>query len=83
VSVVAAVDKMLEALTLDDLGETRAEIARALAEQLDAVTASASGAAAMAGAAVARELRATLDEILEGQLEDDPLLAALMDKGTP
>jgi hypothetical protein len=80
VSVAQAVDKLLGTLDLDDMGEARAEIARALAATLDSVAHSTSGAAVMAGAAVARELRATLDEILESQPDDNPLLAELLGK---
>jgi hypothetical protein len=80
VSVATAVDKLLGTLELDEVGEARAEIARALAQSLDSAARSASGAALVAGASCARELRAVLDEILDSMPSDDPLLDELLGK---
>ena len=76
-SVAEAVSTMLEKLLLDDAGQSRAAIAMALARSLDAAQSSQTGTVAQAIPSMAKELRATIQEIQEGLIADDPLLLRL------
>lgn len=62
----------LDTLELDEAGQTRAEIALALAAQLDRSVDSASAGVVQAFAGLARELRETLAEIgqMHGEAEE-------------
>lgn len=62
--VTAAVTRLLEALTLDDLGQARAAVAVALAQRIDDTSSATTGAAAMAAAGLSRELQTTLEAIV-------------------
>lgn len=76
--VIDKVEALLANVELDPAGETRAEIAYALARQLDFASGSVSnGAMAMAVPAISKELRAVLDSILEGTTEDEEFIADL------
>jgi hypothetical protein len=77
VSVAASVDKLLSGIELDDAGEARAAIARTLASKLDQASYQEAGVVAMAISGIAKELRATLDEILEATNETDEFVADL------
>lgn len=76
-SVAAAVDKLLATLTMDEAGEAKAAIARALARKLDQAAISDSGPVAMSMAGIAKELREVVDAILEGTADDEEFVAAL------
>lgn len=76
-SVATAVEKLLATLTLDEAGEARAAIARALARKLDQSAVSDSGPVAMSMAGIAKELRDVVDAILEGTGDDELFVAGL------
>ena len=64
----------LGTLNLDEIGEARAAIALSLALALDAAREATSGAVAQAIPSMAKELRATLDEIGEKVGDGDGFL---------
>lgn len=69
-AVLPAVETLLKSLELNEEGNARAAIARALASKLDEAALSDSGTIAMATAGIAKELRAVLDEILAATGDD-------------
>ena len=75
--VTVAVAKLLASVELDDAGRARAAIATALAAKLDEAALSDSGTIAMATAGIAKELRATLDAILDDTGEAADFVAEL------
>lgn len=80
--MLAAVDRWLKTLELDDDVSTRAAIARALATKLDESVAADSGPAAMAAAGIAKELRDVLDAIREAtDTEASDFIADLFQPG--
>lgn len=72
-----ALEKWLSTVTLDEAGETKAAIARALARKLDQSADSDSGPVAMATAGIAKELREVVDAILETTGEEEEFVADL------
>lgn len=75
-AVAKAVDALLAGETLDDAGEAKAAIARALAKQLDMVTGTElTTSMVMATAGIAKELREVVDAILETRTEDGEFIA--------
>lgn len=75
--VLAAVDAYLATLNLDEVGKARAAIARTLATKLDQARADTTGAVAMATSSLARELRETLEAIVEASIDNDEFVAGL------
>jgi len=70
--VAAAIDKLLDSLFLDEAGEAKAAIARALASKLDqAASPTAPPPVAMSTAGIAKELRDVVESILEATGDDD------------
>ena len=76
-TVSEAVDGWLATVELDELGDTRASIARALAQKLDEAGHQDSGSIAMAMSGIAKELRATIDAIRDDSGGVDLFLADL------
>lgn len=76
-STSAALAVLLGTLELDDAGEMRAAIARALASKLDDSVLDKSGPTAMATAGIAKELREVVDAILEATGDDGAFVADL------
>lgn len=70
-SVSAALERLLKSVELDEAGDAKAAIARALATKLDQSAGSDSGPVAMATAGIARELREVIDAILEANEDDE------------
>lgn len=62
--VTTAVRRLLDTLTLDEMGDARAAVALALAERLDDIAGATTGAAATAAAGLSRELQVTLEAIM-------------------
>jgi hypothetical protein len=76
--VTSAVEELFSRLTLDAFGKARAEIALVLARGLDqASSGQVSGAFAQSVPGMAKELRATIDEIRASINETDPFLESL------
>lgn len=67
--VKTAVDRFLETLELDELGKARAEIARALAINLDSSTQDDRASVIMAVSSISKELRETLAQLSDGDSE--------------
>lgn len=63
--VSAALEALLATLDLDELGETRAALARTLATKIDAVLYDGHATAAMALPGISKELREVLEAIQE------------------
>lgn len=83
-SSAQALDVLLDTLTLDEAGEVKAAIARALASKLDEARDAESGAVAMAISAIATTLNVMVNEIVEGTAERDEFVAGLFGKvGNP
>lgn len=78
-TVMAAVERLLASLELDEAGEMNAAIARALAAKLDEARQSDSGAIAMAISGIAKELRAVVEAILEASSNTQEFVAGLFD----
>jgi hypothetical protein len=76
-TVYSAVNALLSGMELDPAGNARAAIARALARKLDEAGHQDSGTIAMAMSGIAKELRGTLDTILEGTGDSQTFLADL------
>lgn len=77
-TVADAVASMLEKMVLDDAGQARAAIAMVLARNLDSSRSTENGAVAQSIPAMAKELRATIQEILDSLAGDDPFLQQLL-----
>lgn len=75
--VTEAVKDLIDGLELDKEGQARATIALALACKLDDCLESTSGVVAQATAGLAKELSATLDTIMESQVDSDDFVAGL------
>jgi len=82
-SVTEAVDALLEGLQLNPEGQARAAIARALAGKLDDAALSQSGVVAAAAAGIAKELSATLDALVAGQVDPDDFVSELFGRSQP
>ena len=78
--VAMAVEKLLTTVDLDEAGEAKAAIARALATKLDQATASDAGPVAMSMAGIAKELREVVDAILEASDDDGAFVADLFQR---
>jgi hypothetical protein len=76
-SVVRAVETFLRTLDLDEMGDAKAAIARALALKLDKTQHSTVGIEAQAVASIAKELRAVLDEIRDATSDASEFAAGL------
>lgn len=77
VSVSVAVERMLADLELDNVGEARAALVRALAGKLDQVRASDAAQAALAVPGISRELRELLDAIREATDDTQEFVSGL------
>ncbi len=75
--VLGALEKLLGTLELDELGETRAALARTLAEKLDQVRKSDVAQAAMAVPGISKELREVLDAIQEASDDSQEFVKSL------
>lgn len=64
-SVLSAIGRLLDSTDLDDLGEVRATLARALARKLDEAVADSHATSAMAVPGISKELREVLEAIQE------------------
>jgi hypothetical protein len=62
---LAAVNRLLRSLTLDEKGETVAAIAKGLARTFDDATGATSGAGLSALAGISKELRSTLEALVD------------------
>ncbi|MGP8180842.1 MAG: hypothetical protein ACLP1E_08700 [Acidimicrobiales bacterium] len=83
-TVASAVNALLDTLDLDERGETNAEIARALATKLDQAVGDTKGDVAIAISAIAKELRAVVDALLETAHGSDDFVAGLFaEMGNP
>ena len=76
-TISASVDAFLATVTLDEAASTNAAIARALSAKLDQCREDSTGAAAMAVPAIAKELRATLAEVVNATAEHAEFVAGL------
>jgi hypothetical protein len=78
-AILRSVNRLLESLgTLSPVAETRAEIARNLARQLDAMApGGTNGAQAQAVPSITRELQRTIESILRSNPEQDSFLDSL------
>ena len=77
-SAEAAFEKFLQTVELDEALEARAAVGRALARRLDeADSTRLAGQAVVAIPAIAKELRAVIDDIQERTAGDDPFLDEL------
>jgi hypothetical protein len=71
---------MLATLELDEAGDAKAAIARALARKLDDAAGAQGGAVAMSVPGIARELREIVDAILDGASDSDGFVVDLFSK---
>jgi hypothetical protein len=79
-SCLEALNGLLATVDLDEAGEAKAAIGRALAAKLDQATASEGGAVAMSVPGIARELREIVDAILEATSDADGFVVDLFSK---
>ena len=75
--VSESVDALLQSLELDEVNEARASIARALATKLDKCLESEAASVAMATPGISKELRSTLDDIIESTASSDEFVSDL------
>lgn len=75
--VLATLEKLLDTLELDEAGETRAAIARAVAGKLDEAASSEMRAGPDPTSSLSKELRDVVNEILEDSADDDDFVADL------
>lgn len=75
--VSSSLDKLLITLELDEAGDTKAAIARALAKKLDQASTDRTGAVAMAISGIAKELRDLIDALTEDTSARDAFVASL------
>jgi hypothetical protein len=79
-TALEAFDAMLATFDLDEVGEAKAAIGRALASKLDQAAKAEGGAVAMSVPGIARELREIVDAILEGAADGDGFVVDLFSK---
>jgi hypothetical protein len=78
---LAAVNKLLRSITLDERGETVASVAKQLAKTLDDAAGATSGAGVSALAGLSKELQATLEKLVPATNTKGRQIIAALRKG--